>query len=160
MDVEAIRKLLDMDRKEFAKAIGVDQSVLSRYESGKVKPPQKRVERMEYLLFVKGYDKPGLVIEHTKSDENIYRENLVNEYARRLIIQGANGHCELCGKEAPFKDKEGRPYLCLHEIEEDNNIDVTRRFVALCPDCNAKVNVLSDASDIEKLKNIASLHIY
>ena len=30
MDVEAIRKLLNMDRKEFAKALGVDQSVLSR----------------------------------------------------------------------------------------------------------------------------------
>ena len=160
MDVEAIRKLLGMDRKEFAEAIGVDQSVLSRYESGKVKPPQRRVEKIEYLLFLKGYDKPSVIIEKTKSDDSDYRAGIINEYARRLIIQGSNGCCELCGKEAPFKDKEGRPYLCLHEIEDNHKIDVTHRFVALCPDCNAKINVLATEDDIKKLKSVAKLHCY
>ena len=157
MDVKAVRKLLNMNRKEFAEAIGVDQSVICRYEQGKMRPSKARVDRIEYLLSLKGYDKPGVVIEQIKYDDN---DSRINEYARRLIIHGAGGCCELCGKKAPFLDKNGRPYLCLHEIDGDDNVEVTHRFVALCPDCNAKINVLADPEDTDKIRDIAQNHNY
>ena len=159
MDVKAVRKLLNMDRKEFAEAIGVDQSAISRYEQGKMRPSKARVERIEYLLAEKGYDKPGVVIEQVKYDDsNAYSR--LNEYARRLIIQGAGGCCELCGKKAPFLDKEGRPYLCLHEVDGDDSVEVTQRYVALCPNCNAKINVLADPQDTDKIRVVAQRHSY
>ena len=44
-----------------------------------------------------------------------------NQYVRNTIItelakRRANGFCQLCDSEAPFKNKSGEPYLETHHI--------------------------------------------
>ncbi len=88
---------------------------------------------------------------------------LQNEYIVRTLIKGAGGKCELCGKKAPFKDKNGNPYLELRALEKDFNIkkeEIEKKIVALCPNCNRKLDVLEDPADFEKLSEIAAHHDY
>lgn len=160
MNILTIRKMLGMTQKEFADAIGVDKSVVFKYEHGLTKPSKKRIERINHLLSCAGFGTcvEELVFGEAQPDHLIaYQSDIV----RRLIIKGADGCCELCGEKAPFLDKDGRPYLCLHTIDRYNReINVVNNSVVLCPNCNAKISVLGDEKDITLLKEKALKHNY
>ena len=50
----------------------------------------------------------------------------------------AQGICELCGEEAPFRRDDGTPFLEVHHIiplSESQN-DTVQNAVAICPDCH------------------------
>lgn len=80
------------------------------------------------------------------------RNPLVAEYARRR----ANGVCELCREEAPFKKNDGTPYLEIHHVKwlskegEDNIFNA----VALCPNCHRKMHILNLPEDVGYLLGI------
>lgn len=80
------------------------------------------------------------------------RNPYIAEYSKRR----ANGKCELCKQNAPFKDKIGRPYLENHHIiwlsrQGEDSIENT---VALCPNCHRKMHILDSKVDKEALKNL------
>lgn len=76
----------------------------------------------------------------------------------RLTRLRANGICQLCKKEAPFRDKKGNPYLEAHHIIwlARGGEDSTRNSVALCPNCHTKMHIVDDESDVEYLLKIAN----
>jgi hypothetical protein len=76
--------------------------------------------------------------------------------ARNYVMQRANGYCQLCGCEAPFKDSQGRPYLKIHHVRpiREGGTDSPDNLVALCPNCHSRINVRQDATDQRKLKKI------
>jgi 5-methylcytosine-specific restriction protein A len=78
------------------------------------------------------------------------RSAWVAENARRR----AKGHCELCGEPAPFKRKNGSPYLETHHIEwlADGGADTVENTVALCPNCHRKMHVVNDERDRSDLR--------
>lgn len=81
---------------------------------------------------------------------NVYtRDAAVREYALRR----ANGVCQLCGNEAPFKKEDGTPYLESHHIIwlKDGGEDTIENTVALCPNCHRKMHYLNDPDDREYL---------
>ncbi|WP_170869051.1 HNH endonuclease, partial [Pseudomonas aeruginosa] len=84
------------------------------------------------------------------------RSPWVAENARRR----AKGRCELCGEPAPFKRKDGTPYLETHHIEwlANGGADTVENTVALCPNCHRKMHIINDSKDQEKLKNIVKLN--
>lgn len=69
------------------------------------------------------------------------RDPYVAEYTKRR----ANGVCQLCGQPAPFKTKNGEPYLEVHHIIwlSEGGVDTIDNTVALCPNCHRKVHVLN-----------------
>jgi 5-methylcytosine-specific restriction protein A len=78
-----------------------------------------------------------------------------NENVSLLARRRAAGVCQLCEKQAPFKGKDGEPYLETHHIiwlarDGDDTVD---NAVALCPNCHRKMHVLDRKSDIRKLKS-------
>ena len=77
---------------------------------------------------------------------------------RTYVVQRAKGLCQLCGCEAPFKDKDGDPYLEIHHVIplRDGGTDSAENLIALCPNCHRKVEVSADASDMKKLQRIAA----
>ena len=79
-------------------------------------------------------------------DRNVY----ISEYIKVL----ANGICQLCGKEAPFKDKQGMPYLESHHIDwlANGGEDSIENTVALCPNCHKKMHVVNSPEDVKFLK--------
>lgn len=83
------------------------------------------------------------------------RDEYVAEYAKMR----ANGICQLCEEEAPFKDQHGKPYLESHHIDwlSEGGEDSIENTVALCPNCHKKMHVLNLDSDVAKLKEKAKL---
>lgn len=78
------------------------------------------------------------------------RSPYVAEHAKRR----ANGICQLCGNNAPFKDKAGRPYLETHHIVwlARGGEDTIENTVALCPNCHRKMHVMDAEVDLLALK--------
>ena len=55
---------------------------------------------------------------------------------------------------APFKDKNGNPYLENHHVEwlSKGGEDTIDNAVALCPNCHKKMHILDDEEDVKALK--------
>jgi 5-methylcytosine-specific restriction protein A len=91
--------------------------------------------------------------KRTTTSETYERDEKVVRYA----LLRSNGCCELCDKPAPFKKKDGSPFLEVHHIDflsngGDDSID---NVSALCPNCHRKMHALAIQSDISKLKSKA-----
>ena len=164
MRIREIRKIRGMSQKELAEAIGVNTSVISKYETESVAPPTKRLLAIADVLDVTLSE---LTEEQPcENGEDIfvrYIEKTAYEksYLNRMIRLGTRGYCELCEKEAPFNDKYGRPFLFVYSINEGCDDEIPEmHLVALCPNCFAKVTVCKDSNDIQKLKEKAKKHQY
>ncbi|RMF75948.1 MAG: HNH endonuclease [Acidobacteria bacterium] len=62
------------------------------------------------------------------------------------VREFAAGRCELCGREAPFRDARGEPYLEVHHVVAlgDGGPDVIENAVALCPNCHRRCHYSAD----------------
>lgn len=74
------------------------------------------------------------------------------------IKREAAGVCDLCGHEAPFDDRNGKPYLESHHIKwlSRGGKDRLDNVVALCPNCHRKMHILDDGEEVRKLKELAA----
>lgn len=70
----------------------------------------------------------------------------------------AEGVCDLCSVEAPFRDEYDQPYLECHHITwlAKGGEDVLENTVALCPNCHRKMHHLNNQEDITRLKVVAN----
>ena len=71
---------------------------------------------------------------------------------QRWILQYARGHCELCGKQAPFVKPNGNRFLEIHHVRPlaDGGADVPQNAVALCPNCRREAHHGARAEAIRK----------
>lgn len=87
----------------------------------------------------------------TKTVETVtyQRSPYIAQYAKNK----AKGICQLCGKQAPFDDKNGQPYLESHHIIwlSKGGADSIDNVVALCPNCHRKMHIVSRQEDIDYL---------
>ena len=106
------------------------------------------------LALQHGTENPETTVTESKTYK---RDRAVSQYAKRR----AAGICELCGNEAPFRNREGEPYLETHHIVPlaDHGADTIENTVALCPNCHRKMHQLGILEDIEKLKDIPKYQI-
>ncbi|MCR4650382.1 MAG: hypothetical protein K5662_01370 [Lachnospiraceae bacterium] len=83
----------------------------------------------------------------------------INKVAYKVNKANAGGHCELCQKEAPFFNKNGRPYLEIHRISSSYvGNEPEKNLIALCPNCNARIAINPSEADLNKMRKIASEH--
>ena len=77
------------------------------------------------------------------------RDQSIAEYAKEC----AGGICQLCGTPAPFKDRNGSPYLGSHHIIwlAAGGADSVDNTIALCPNCHRKMHVINDPADVKLL---------
>lgn len=73
-------------------------------------------------------------------------------------LRRAKGVCELCEQDAPFKDRDGFPFLEVHHIDYLGleGKDSINNVAALCPNCHRKMHILERTADLTKLKMKAS----
>lgn len=180
MGIREIRRAKDITQRELAKAVGVTETVISRYENGVITPSPKRLKKIAEYLEVPVFelqDKQETGSEYSIDASAIalymkhllYKNDLLVEYdkyaenefdATKRILHYANGICELCGKEAPFRTNDGEPYLETHFVEwlSEGGSPTLDNVVALCPNCHKKIHLLHLKEDVEFLKIKARNH--
>lgn len=79
---------------------------------------------------------------------------------RKFVIERARGTCQLCGCVAPFIDSDGLPYLEIHPVIplRKGGTNLPDNLVALCPNCNRKIEVSRDLADVNKLQKIIAAY--
>lgn len=82
-----------------------------------------------------------------------YRDPYLKEMVKRI----AEGKCQYCGADAPFKDKNKEPYLEEHHVKRlaDGGKDTIDNVVAVCPNCHRKMHILKEEKDIRVLTEVA-----
>ncbi|MCY1428154.1 hypothetical protein D9M71_440270 [compost metagenome] len=78
-------------------------------------------------------------VEPGSSVRRLYRRS---EQVRQYVLMRANGVCESCRMSAPFKRKDGSPYLEPHHINRlsDGGLDHPRYVGAICPACHREIH--------------------
>ncbi|GAB3482291.1 HNH endonuclease [Azotobacter salinestris] len=78
-------------------------------------------------------------VEPGSSVRRLYRRS---EQVREYVLMRANGICESCRKPAPFKRKDGSPYLEPHHINRlsDGGLDHPQYIGAICPSCHREIH--------------------
>ena len=104
--------------------------------------------------FFQPAEKPAENIEKNKDPESDAAKMIRQQSAliRRLLLSLSDGRCENCGNEAPFRDKEGLPYLQLHYITPlaaGGRIDIDN-IALVCPNCNARLGMIGYKGEDEK----------
>ena len=151
---------LPEDKKEYVRIIATEGEHSLRFSCIKVDDEFEQ----EFVSHIENDTLKNIAEEHSKVKEKrtytiereyINRDQYIAEYAKRV----ANGVCQLCGKNAPFNNKEGKPYLEAHHIEwlSKGGEDTIDNVVALCPNCHRKMHILDDLEDKEFLKRINDL---
>jgi 5-methylcytosine-specific restriction protein A len=81
-----------------------------------------------------------------------------NQWVSEMAQRRAQGICQLCSCPAPFKKRDGTPYLETHHVIwlSQGRDDTLENTVALCPNCHRKMHILSLEADIDKLIIAAS----
>lgn len=64
------------------------------------------------------------------------------------VLKRAYGFCEGCGRPAPFRRKDGSPYLEAHHTHRisDEGPDSPSHVMALCPTCHTRVHHAEDGA--------------
>lgn len=78
-------------------------------------------------------------VEPGSSVRRLYRRS---EQVRQYVLMRANGICESCREPAPFKRKDGSPYLEPHHINRlsDGGLDHPLYVGAICPACHREIH--------------------
>lgn len=95
----------------------------------------------------------GNQVGQTVTTKVYKRDAAVSAYVKMR----ADGKCDMCGKDAPFSDKKGKPYLEEHHVIRlaDGGEDSIDNAVALCPNCHREIHVVgTDAMNDALLKRI------
>lgn len=134
---------------DLSKPAPIDEKQIIKVEKKLEKDISKEDEK---LIKAKALKVDGKV--DTRPVVSMHRSR--NQYVSKYVKNRAKGICDLCGKPAPFNNKDNTPYLESHHVItlSNNGPDVIYNTVALCPNCHRKVHVLEDPKDIKKLSNI------
>ena len=167
MNIKYYRKQKAMTQKELAKALGINMSLVSKYETGVVTPPLSKLNKMAEIFGVSvsqilGDDsEKTTVTPYSASSTENDKLSVVNPEVSTTVLAYAAGVCELCGQPAPFYDEGGNPYLETHYVQwlSEGGSPTPDNMVALCPNCHKKVHILHTKEDLDKLLLAASKHL-
>ncbi|WP_161782612.1 HNH endonuclease [Halococcus sediminicola] len=74
----------------------------------------------------------------SSNEKSYFRSQLVRDFA----LSVANGVCQACEKNAPFRTNMGKPFLEVHHIHRrsDGGLDDPENIIAVCPNCHRETH--------------------
>jgi 5-methylcytosine-specific restriction protein A len=105
-------------------------------------PPLSKLRSAAYAAVTE----PPPHVNPIEARRNWYRRS---EAVKKYVLARANGKCESCDQPAPFKKKEGTPYLEPHHTHRlaDEGPDHPMWVGALCPNCHRRIHSGEDGKD-------------
>lgn len=81
------------------------------------------------------------------SKRSVYKRSLA---VKRYVLARADGACELCKAPAPFRKKNGDPYLEPHHTRQlsDDGLDSPLWVGAICPTCHRRIHHGQDGDEL------------
>ncbi|WP_423827604.1 HNH endonuclease [Serratia marcescens] len=75
-----------------------------------------------------------------------------SEDVKKYVLKRANGICEACDQPAPFKKRNGDPYLEPHHTKRlaDEGPDHPQWVGAICPTCHRRIHSGVDGKEVNK----------
>ena len=150
LDELRMKESIDSDTN-LAKSLGVTRGYISLIRMGKKKLSQRLAEDVYRRL---GRENQSYLIESSIVEYKIRSRSNNLLMLRQLVIDRASGICQLCDSQAPFLDRNGRPYLEIHHVKPLSlgGKHAADNLVALCPNCHQKMWVNPMQVDEERLK--------
>lgn len=110
--------------------------VVEQLEIESSQPKQVDLKSLRSRAYEAAGIKPG---KRVAGFRNVYERS---EDVRGYVLARAKGCCEGCEADAPFKRKDGSPYLEPHHIRRvsDGGPDDPSFVIALCPNCHRRVH--------------------
>lgn len=150
-DVDSVIRNVWIFPLKTKKDVALTQKELEEYRHDQVEKTKRlKPEELKQKAIDRGSEKGS---SRTVTSNTYIRD----EFIAAQTKANAHGFCELCGKPAPFNDKNGDPYLESHHVVwlSRGGADNLSNTVALCPNCHKKMHVVDDKNDLEKLAAIA-----
>ncbi|PTE90785.1 restriction endonuclease [Staphylococcus equorum] len=93
--------------------------------------------------------------KHMGRKEAVTKVYVRNIHVTAHVKNRSKGYCDLCSQTAPFKDRNGRPYLECHHVDwlANGGKDSIDNAVALDPNCHRKMHELDLKADVNFLKD-------
>lgn len=133
-------------------------AIVEKTEEKATAEPSKALAELRVLALSASGVSP---LTQTATLRNIYQRS---RDVRNYVLARAAGKCEGCTAPAPFKRKDGSPYLEPHHIRRvsDGGPDDPRFVISLCPNCHRRVHAGTDGEQynsalFEKMKMIELL---
>ena len=75
-----------------------------------------------------------------------------SEVVRQFALEMADGVCQGCEEPAPFKNKQGQPFLEVHHLKRlrDGGPDDPENVIALCPNCHRRRHQGHDGDEFNR----------
>lgn len=158
MSIKEARKNRNLTQKQLAKLVGVDYSVISKYENGSITPPADRLKAIANVLDVS----VDYLIEDKILEEPINFSVDVDQmraYAyelRKTLILYSRGACELCGCSTQLSDENSASTLDLHYVKwlAHGGLPIRSNAVVLCKSCHNRIHSVNSIADNEKLLKV------
>lgn len=147
-----IKESIDSDT-ELAKILGVTRGYISSVRLGRkglsLRLAEEVFKRLGKIQDSDAMETLGLNYKIRSRFKNLC-------FIRQFVIKRANGFCQLCDNQAPFLDRDEHPYLEIHSVEAatEGGTHTPDNLVALCPNCNRKLDINPSQLDEEKLRKI------
>lgn len=144
--------------RALTKKLDVSTSFVSAIRRG-----QKNFSRLKMLELENTLKESGVIVTSVLPPQETEEETMKTASDDKLVqkkgsqtLEQADGKCELCGKNAPFKDKRNLPYLMVVQIIPPayGGIITPSNLAALCPNCAAKIHIRGDKEDIQYLTKL------
>lgn len=157
--INLLCRVFQMGTRALEKLFASEGIVISQNPNYKIKKQILKDLIAINLKIVDNENELSNLKEKLITEEKVYTKSIVlNQFIRSEQIREyaklrANGVCELCENEAPFKDKFGKPYLESHHIIflSKGGKDSIENVAALCPNCHRKIHNLNLQTDVKKL---------
>ena len=150
---------VDCDVDPYVQKVYIPKKKINKKNNDDFEDEEYDIDEFEYKMkdvsfedlkkLAKEYEST-VIKKKTVSVEQYKRNAYVALYAKKR----AKGVCQLCGKPAPFKSKNGEPYLESHHIiwVSHNGEDTINNTVALCPNCHKKMHIVNSENEIQFLQ--------
>ena len=123
------------------------------YLKGKGFRPTANYEELEQqtrTLRSRSFSKPPEGSDNPEFVETTTKTYKRDPKVKAWVLEKAEGICELCNFDAPFRDSNGFPYLEVHHVRPlgAGGADVIENAVALCPNCHKACHHSSEAAEL------------
>lgn len=154
------RRKQKLTLRALAAKCGIDYSLISKYENGAVSPSEDRLALIAQALGVpvsqlapdpSANVRAIMTLQSLAMSTNVDSDRMVLSKSNigNLVVEQANGRCELCENVFPY----GTKFLESHFIVwlQNGGEPTMENTVALCPNCHKRIHLCSDPEDTQRL---------